>query len=394
MPSALSDCRLMPSATHISVAIPMMDELDNLDGLLSSLRRQSYRNFTTYVCVNQPEAWNVSDDEYRTMVVKNNAEMLRILDGVEDLKMVVIDRTTVGNGWTEKKQGVGWARKVLFDVISGQQVSDSEIIVSLDADTDFGEDYLGGVAELFESHADIGAVALPYYHPVTGNEAVDRRLLRYECYMRHYLMNMQAIGNPYAFTALGSAMAFTVAAYRKAGGITPLQGGEDFYLMQKFVKTGRVMVAGNDREQLVVRPQGRMSRRVPFGTGPAVAMTLAEQKEKYPFYKKEGFEAVRATYKRFEELYEHDVETPMSAFLKEQLRTDDLWLPLRRNYKSRELFVRACKERVDGLRILQYLRTVGGEEPMDFEREPIERIKEFREELVAVSRQQLAVSGQ
>ena len=80
MPSALSDCRLMPSATHISVAIPMMDELDNLDGLLSSLRRQSYKNFTTYICVNQPEAWNVSDDEYRRMVVKNNAETITRLE--------------------------------------------------------------------------------------------------------------------------------------------------------------------------------------------------------------------------------------------------------------------------------------------------------------------------
>ena len=198
--------------------------------------------------------------------------------------------------------------------------------------------------------------------------------------MRHYMINMLEIGSPYAFTALGSAMAFTVAAYRKAGGITPLQGGEDFYLMQKFVKTGRVLVGGDDQEHLIVRPQGRVSRRVPFGTGPAVAMSLEEQKGKYLFYKREGFEAVRETYERFEELYEHDVETPMSGFLRSQLATDDLWSPLRKNFKNKELFVRACKERVDGLRILQFLRTMESSDPLDFAHVPITQLQSLREE--------------
>ena len=371
---------------HLSIAVPLLDELDNLDNLLDCLRAQRHNDFTTYFCVNQPESWLGSDDLWQRQVVENNRKTIERLSQTADLDIVVIDRSSKGFGWTEKRKGVGWARKVLMERIADERGAD-EIVVSLDADTRFDEDYFDAIANTFVSQPSVSAISVPYYHPITGDETLDRRLLRYECYMRHYMINMLEIGSPYAFTALGSAMAFTVTAYKKAGGITPLQGGEDFYLMQKFVKTGTVLVGGDDMEHLMVRPQGRISRRVPFGTGPAVAMTITEQKQKYPFYKKEGFELVKYTYERFGELYDGDVETPMTAFLKEQLKTSDLWGPLRKNFKTKDLFVRACKEKIDGLRILQFLRTIGGEDPLDFEKEPMERIEEFREGLAASCRQ-------
>ena len=46
----------------------------------------------------------------------------------------------------------------------------------------------------------------------------------------------------------------------------------------------------------------------------------------------------------------------MTQFLRDQLKRDDIWQPLRKNFKTRELFVHACQERVDGLRILQFLK--------------------------------------
>ena len=164
---------------------------------------------------------------------------------------------------------------------------------------------------------------------------------------------MLQIGSPYAFTALGSAMAFTVRDYRRCGGITPLQGGEDFYLMQKLCKTGKVSVYNSER----VLPQGRISARVPFGTGPAVMKTVVEQDVSYPFYATASFQKVRQTYEAFPALYEKDFETPMTAFLQNQLKIDDIWGPLRNNFKIEELFVKACAERVDGLRILQFLKS-------------------------------------
>lgn len=370
---------------HLSIAVPLMDEFDNLDNLLGCLRNQRYNNFTTYFCVNQPESWHVSDNRWQRQVVENNRQTIERLSNTTDLDIVVIDRSSKGFGWAEKRKGVGWARKVLMERITAER-GDDEVVVSLDADTQFDCNHLASVVCVFEHNPTLSAISVPYYHPLAGDEAVDRRLLRYECYMRHYMINMLEIGSPYAFTALGSAMAFTVVAYKKAGGITPLQGGEDFYLMQKFVKTGSVMVGGEDVEHLIVRPQGRLSRRVPFGTGPAVAMNLEEQHRKYPFYAKEAFIKVKATYDWFPNLFDTDVETPMTAFLKEQLKTTDPWGPLRKNFKKRDLFVRACKEKVDGLRILQFLRTIKGADPIDFGQAPIEQLLSLRDELFSRER--------
>lgn len=77
----------------------------------------------------------------------------------------------------------------------------------------------------------------------------------------------------------------------------------------------------------------------------------------YPLYPVEGFQAVADTYALFDKLYDEDVETPMSDFLRQQLKTGNLWQPLRKNFKTRDLFIHACQERVDGLRILQFLKT-------------------------------------
>ena len=340
----------MPTPPYLHVAIPLMDELENLPALVECLNQQSYRNFSVYMCVNQPESW--WEDETERQICANNADSIVFLQSVENLLITIIDRSSRGHGWPTKRHGVGYARKELFDTIL-KTATDNEIIVSLDGDTAFGKDYLASIAGQFAHNPHLSAIAVPYYHPLSGNATTDRSLLRYEIYMRHYLINMLQIGNPYAFTALGSAMALTVGAYKRCGGITPLQGGEDFYLMQKLCKTGKVSVYNKE----IMYPLGRPSQRVPFGTGPAVMKTVAEQAVSYPFFATESFQKVRQTYNLFPALYEKDIPTPMTEFLCKQLKTDDVWQPLRKNFKTVPLFVKACTERVDGLRILQFLKS-------------------------------------
>ena len=335
---------------HLSVAIPLLAELENLPNLIASLESQSYRNFDVYLCVNNPKSWSESDDEFEHGMYENNMETLRRLDTMRD--SLNFNLTIINSQWTGKQKGVGYARKTLFDAIA-ETHDDNELIVSLDADTDFYGHYFDELISVFNATPDAYALAVPYYNPLCGEEALDRAMLRYEIYMRHYLISLLEIDNPYAFTALGSAMVFPLKAYRSVGGITPLQGGEDFYLMQKFAKTGRILLDFNE----TVRPQGRPSRRVPFGTGPAIAKGMGLLDESYPLYPHEGFKAVADTYALFPRLYDGDIETPMSSFLRKQLKSDDLWSPLRKNFKTRPHFVHACTERVDGLRILQYLKT-------------------------------------
>lgn len=352
-----------------------MAERENLDRLIADLARQSFKGFTAFFCVNQPDSWRSSSDPFHRRVVSDNDATLRLLGEGLPFDAVVVDRSSGGQGWPEGKGGVGQARKALFSLIAGR-CGDDEIVVSLDADTAFPDDYLATLA----AASPFEALAVPYRHPLAGDEALDRRLLRYECYMRWYQLNMMRIANPYAFTALGSALVFTVAAYRRSGGISPLQAGEDFYLLQKLAKTTTVRLALGSG--CCVFPQGRLSSRVPFGTGPALALPFEVLEERYPFYAASSFDRVGETFALFPSLYDCDVETPMSSFLRQQLATDDLWSPLRRNFKSRRLFVRACAERVDGLRILQFLKHCSEREPslaVDFAADPISRLEDFRE---------------
>lgn len=329
----------------------MMDELDNLPRLLQLLAEQTFAQFALYVCVNQPDSWWTDGQEAHRAVCERNAATMDLLLAETRFPIEVLDCSSLGRGWQGKKTGVGWARKLLFESIASHS-DDDELLVSLDADTDFDADYLQQVLDTMNAAPSASVLSVPYYHPLCGDAETDRPLLRYECYMRYYLVSLLERENPYAFSALGSAMVFPLWAYRRVGGITPLQGGEDFYLMQKFCKTGRVLL----NTCALVRPQGRQSARVPFGTGPAVMSGLARQAERYPFFAQEGFDRVAETYALFPALYDADLPTPMSIFLQEQLKTDDLWAPLRKNFRTKQLFVKACAERVDGLRILQYLK--------------------------------------
>ena len=372
----------MPRYAHTSVAIPLLAERDNLPLMLERLRRQTFRQFTLYCCVNNLEGGYGYEE---------NQACLALLREVHDLSLVVIDRSSQGCGWTGKRRGVGWARKLLFEQIMKEH-NDDELVVSLDADTDFDDNYLQAVVDTMNAYSDHNAFSVPYYHPLSHDEALDRPMLRYECYMRHYLLGLLRIDNPYAFSALGSAMVFPLWAYRRVGGITPLQGGEDFYLLQKFAKTGRLVRQFVDpyrTQDMVVCPQGRISTRVPFGTGPAIAKGIAGMEDSYPFYSDEGFASVKATYDLFPKLYDCDIDTPMTSFLRQQLSTDDLWSFLRANFKSRELFVRACAERVDGLRILQYLKNTpayrlpSASLPVDFLHDPIDTLDDYRRSLFA-----------
>ena len=347
---------------HISVAIPALAEFENLPHLIESLKGQTFSDFDVYICVNNPESWSCSDDELEHAMYLDNQASIEWLYGQKEScpNLHILDYSSPTKGWIGKKRGVGWARKVLMDAIINEH-ADDELVVSLDADTDFSEKYFETVLSTMNADSKSSCLAVPYYHPLSGDEDCDRVMLRYEIYMRHYLVNMldvaiqlrnQGQHFPYAFTALGSAMVFPLWAYRRVGGITPLQAGEDFYLMQKFAKTGQVLLSCNE----VVKPQGRPSLRVPFGTGPAISKGVDSMDDSYPLYPHEGFEAVAETYSMFPVLYDKDVDTPIVQFLCHQLKCNDLWKPLRKNFRTRELFVHACHERVDGLRILQFLK--------------------------------------
>ncbi len=335
--------------SHIHIALPVLNESFQLPRFLQSLDRQKYRDFDLTACVNQYDNWWL--DPAKRVQCEDNRKSLALLRQPQKFPVNILDKSLPGSGWQPKKGGVGRARKTIMDTIAAD-ANDRDIIVSMDADTDYPPDYLVVIAEYFRKHPDHLGLTLPYFHVQTKNEENNRLMIRYEIYMHYYALNMIRIGNPYRFTALGSAMAFPVWAYRRVGGLTPVLSGEDFYFLQKLVKSGTIGYFA----PTTAYPSSRFSARVNFGTGPALIKGRAGNWDSYPFFSSGLFDLVAETFLLFPRLFEHDISTPMDDFLKETFKTENVWGPLRDNYKDRRNFVRACISKVDGLRILQFLK--------------------------------------
>ena len=332
----------------IYVALPVMDEMERLPLLIQAIMDQTEQHFRLVVCVNQPDSW--WNDPVHLHVCEENQLTIRYLQLLEDKRIEIIDKSSSGKGWPVKGHGIGVARKYLMDHIS-KGANANDIIISMDADTVFSKEYFASVAENLRINPAASAIAIPYYHKLSYNQELDRAMLRYEIYMRSFAINMWRIRSPYCFTALGSAIALPIWAYRASGGMTPKLSGEDFYFLQKIVKTGRLLHWNSE----IVFPATRLSDRVFFGTGPALIKGIEGDWSSYPVYHHRLFDQVAETYKLINSLYSKDVATPLDNFLIGKFG-ELPWTGLRNNFKTQAHFTRACHEKIDGLRILQFLK--------------------------------------
>ncbi len=333
----------------IYVAIPLMNEWGNLPDLMEDIAAQDCQNFEVWFCVNQPEAW--WNNEEKISVCEANQKTLGFLRAFSRFPLHVVDRSSKGKGWYKKNFGVGWARKLIMDEIS-QKANEQDILLTLDGDTRFNPGYFSSVIERLRKYPKAVALSVPYYHNLTGNEQADRHILRYEIYMRYYSLNLWRIQNSYNFTALGSAIAVTNRAYKRVRGITPHKSGEDFYFLLKLKKFGEIIQWNQEK----VYPAARYSDRVFFGTGPAMIKGRSGDWSSYPIYNYQLFEEVKQSFGAFSLLFEHEVDFPMKAFLSNHFGDEQWFVKLRKNNPRKDRFVKACQDKVDALRILQYLK--------------------------------------
>ncbi|MFZ4401569.1 MAG: glycosyltransferase family 2 protein [Bacteroidales bacterium] len=339
----------MKETPKIYIALPVLNELETLPYFINDLLKQTFQNYNLYICVNQPEEY--SELTNKKYIYENNQRTIEYLRRIKDIKIEIIDCSSIGKGWKGKKSGVGWARKILMDAINSV-ANEKDILLSIDSDTHFNPNYLDSIFYSLQSNKEAIAISVPYYHELTKDEAANRAILRYEIYMRYYAINLWRIKSPFNFTALGSAIAFPIWAYRKIGGISPMKSGEDFYFLQKFCKTGKILNWNSEK----VYPAARFSDRVFFGTGPAMIKGNNGDWNSYPIYHYSLFDQIEKTYLLLPQLYTKDIELPISDFLNNQFNDDKWWLLIRKNYKTQTHFVKACYEKLDGLRILQFLK--------------------------------------
>ena len=338
------------SSPTVFFAIPAMDEMDYLPATLECISKQECdAEIITYICVNQPERW--WNDAEKISICQNNQRLLEWLRNCQLPNLHIIDKSSRGKGWTDKEQGVGYARKFLADKII-QSANDDDMLISMDADTTFSPHYCQSVVANFAANKQAVAMAVPYYHLLTNKEAEDRAMLRYEIYTRNYNLNLLRINSPYAYTALGSAIVCPIKSYKTVGGFNSQESGEDFYLLRKLRKYGNVLIYNEEK----VYPAARFSARVPFGTGPAMQKGSTGKWDSYPLFHYSGFDIIGETYQQINVLFSEDIENEFIRFLQTVFSEKDLWTPLRRNYKTEAAFAKAFHNKVDSLRIFQFLR--------------------------------------
>ncbi len=334
----------------VYATLPVLNEFAHIESLLADVEAQEYQDWILVVCVNQPDEWWELPE--KRPLCEDNAKTLQLLNQRGSDRLQVIDCSSRGKGWKGKRHGVGWARKTAMD-FAANLAEDDDIILGIDADTHYPSGYFGSVVGQFQLFPKATGFSAPYYHKLTGDETADRCILRYEIYMRNYAIQMMRILNPYCFSAIGSGMGCTAKQYKKAGGLTPKLSGEDFYFIQKLRKSGDIVI---DNE-VVICPAARFSDRVYFGTGPAMIRGRGGDWDSYPIYSSDSFDKVEQTFTAFPGLYEKDFPVPMDAFLHQLCDGESFWEILRQNAASCEAFVKACMQRLDGLRVLQFLKS-------------------------------------
>ncbi|HEY3202521.1 MAG TPA: hypothetical protein VGL03_02565 [Thermoanaerobaculia bacterium] len=190
-----------------------------------------------------------------------------------DGKIVVIDRAGPGR-FLPEGQGVGLARKVGNDFalrLYGSGRIESPWIHNTDADTVLTNDYF----EQTDSIEVSGNAAALYFfeHCFGDDEALARAARLYEISLRYYTLGLAWAGSPYAYQNMGSCVAIRPLAYAEVRGFPKKNAAEDFYILNKLAKVGSIVrLAGAP-----LRLEGRISDRVPFGTGKALSQLVSRR---------------------------------------------------------------------------------------------------------------------
>jgi hypothetical protein len=169
----------------------------------------------------------------------------------------------------DKIAGVGLARKIGMDeaVRRFESLHKDGVIINFDADCVCSPAYIKEVYLFFNSYLECDAVSIGFAHRWEHlDEHQKQAIILYELHLRCYIGWQKFHHYPFAFQTLGSCFAVRSKAYQAQGGMNRRKAGEDFYFLHKFSIHGKL----GELNKPLVFPSGRISNRVPFGTGKGV----------------------------------------------------------------------------------------------------------------------------
>ncbi len=213
-------------------------------------------------------------------------------DPLAQRDVLLVDRFSEGFQLPEKG-GVGHARKTGVDIACALVAAgrvESPWIHCTDADVRLPETYFTASQSVSDRAKDHAVLIYPFYHTEDTATAKSAEVVLatqlYELSLRYYVAGMKSAGSPYAFHTIGSTMAVSARHYAMVRGFPKREAGEDFYLLNKLAKVGKVLELSPGPGCRPIEIEARRSDRVPFGTGAAVnKMTgLADLLADYQFY--------------------------------------------------------------------------------------------------------------
>lgn len=217
--------------------------------------------------------------------------LLGSLDGVSYL---VVDAFSAGHEFPEK-QGVGLARKIGSDLACALIFRDlvkCPYIFNTDADALIPSDYFQ-LGDLEQTDQAMGSFFTPFTHtiPANSSHAEAMAITLYDRFLHIYVAGLDRAGSPYAFPTVGSTIGYHVNAYAAVRGFPRREAGEDFYLLNKLAKVGPIRC----RKVMPIILQGRVSFRVPFGTGASVGRIAAalEGGQEYRIYDHRSYDLLK-----------------------------------------------------------------------------------------------------
>lgn len=261
-----------------------------------------------------------------------------------------------------KFAGAGMARKIGMDeaIRRFNQINNpSGIIVSLDADCLVSENYMEVIEQKFQDK-NCFAATINFSHRIDDltDEKQKTGIRLYEDYLHYYKKALDYSGFPDSIYTIGSAFAVKAEAYVKQGGMNRRQAGEDFYFLNKLTKLGQV----KEITETTVFPSGRVSDRVPFGTGAAMSKWMNADGDLTKTYNFAAFRAIKSLFDRVDSLFRANPEEiknlPLPESILEYLSTIDFSakvLEINKNSSSLISFRKRFFQFFDAFVIMRFL---------------------------------------
>ncbi len=293
-----------PPSLAVIVMIPCLNEPEieqTLKSLWSCLPIES--TCEVIVTINNSESSSAEVKEFNRKTFQNLIDW----KAKNDLPKLTL-QPIYADAVPSKFAGAGMARKIGMDeaIRRFSEVNNpSGIIISLDADCLVLPNYLKVIERRFQDKTCFAAT-LNFIH--RENELADEKQKKgirlYEDYLHYYKKALDYAGFPDSIYTIGSAFAVRADAYVKQGGMNRRQAGEDFYFLNKLTKLGKV----EEITETTVFPSGRVSDRVPFGTGAAMTKWMNNDGDLTKTYNFAAFQAIKSLFDHVDSFFRMNPE--------------------------------------------------------------------------------------